>query len=166
VAANQSETLAGRQWAQRGFLGFFALVAAIGLLGVRGFSLGTLSDPGPAVFPLLVFSLLLVMSLGVIIWPARAKAVAAESDSSTAGAHGQWRVVVALMAAFGYAVILPWVGDLVAGFVVFCAVGLTLRARNWPVIVVAGAILCILVHLLFVIVLSVPLPQGFWPWSQ
>jgi hypothetical protein len=45
-------------------------------------------------------------------------------------------------------------------------VGLTMRPRLWPVIVVTGAILCVLVHLLFVNVLSVPLPQGSWPWSQ
>ena len=166
VAANQSETPDGRQWAQRGFLGFFAMVAAIALLGVHGFSLGKLSDPGPAVFPLLVFSLLLVMSLGVIIWPARAKAVAVESNSSISGAPGQWRVAVVVGAAFAYAVMLPWVGDLVAGIAVFCAVGLTMRPRLWPVIVVTGAILCVLVHLLFVNVLSVPLPQGSWPWSQ
>ena len=74
-----------------------------------------------------------------------------------------WRVVGMLGIGVGYIVVVPWLGYVpsLAGLIVattYCQGGAA--NRRGAVVAVSGAVFF---WLLFVVLLRIPQPQGFWP---
>ena len=135
-----------------------ALLVSLGYLGLAlQLPAGTRAQPGPGLFPLLV-GIALVMTaavhgLGVTLAPPPPAA------SVSTGAR---RRVLAVLGAFvGFGLLLPRVGYLAAALV-FVAAALRQLGASWRLALLVAALAATASHLVFVLVLDVPLPRGTW----
>lgn len=150
-----------RVWSLVGLAVALALACAYLVLAL-GYSVGSLRHPGPGLFPSLVGAVLVI---GVLV---RGGAVLVGRHQSgqrhrlTRGAY--LRVAAIVVAIAAYVVLIPYVTDLVAAagltFTVAYAMGLR---RIWVAAILAVAF-AVLSHVLFVMVLNVPLGEGSGLW--
>jgi hypothetical protein len=162
LALGESDVNAPR-WAVLIFAAILLVVSAVGLFESRKYSLGTLSHPGSAIYPIVTFAVLGLASLAglirsVIAWRGDAAlAAVAERPKMT-------RVAAVVLGAVLYAIFLQTLGDVVAGFLICCVGAWAGRPRRWWLAPISAAVLTLGVHELFVAVLQVPLPRGLWPY--
>lgn len=120
---------------------------------------GTLAEPGPGLYPLLVGTLLLLGSLGTGL------EVLVRRPHGEVGwpeAAARWRMLALLAASLGYVVLLPYLGHPLAGTLVTLVVLEVMGLRRWPLKVGLALAVGLGSHYLFTVVLGVPLPAGIW----
>ena len=118
------------------------------------YPLGTLSNPGPGLFPLTVGLAILMGSVGVafdaassspfevITWPDRA---------------GVLRVAALSMAMAAFITVLPTLGFLLPGALVVAVSMVATGERRWPLVTVIALTLTVLAYLAFALLLGVPI---------
>lgn len=134
------------------------LVSIFFLVDSRSYAFESSGQPGPGFFPTLAGCLMLFSSLGtgyyalstqfgdaVVKWPSGA---------------GLWRVIAVVGAALVFIVLLPYLGDLVTGFLAILLVVRGMGARSWLRALVAAALMVAVVHYVFSVLLGVSLPAG------
>lgn len=138
-------------------------VAIAACLGAAQHVVGTLSDPGPGLFPLGLGVVLGVLSLIILAGGMAAK----RADKGEAGSDACARpkkvsrealYVIGVLVAFG--VLLAPLGFILTTFLVFAALLRLVAKQSWPISVGGGAVLALGSYLLFAMALGVNLPRG------
>jgi hypothetical protein len=131
--------------------GLFAITQALGL------RFGTIAAPGPGFVPLCLAMALCLAGIGLIVQTLRATPVS--TVTSTAGAR-RFAVVGTLAALLVYALVLEWLGFLLATFALLVFFFRALQRQSWLVVVVGSLATSLLAHLVFRTWLRVNLPSG------
>jgi hypothetical protein len=134
-----------------------SVLSGLYLLETTRYSLGTLAQPGPGLFPLMVSGILLLGFVGMGI-----EALASASKAKVAWPTGAARRRVAAIASScaAYAFSLPYLGHLIAGSLLALAVLHVMALRSWTVKVILSAGIGVGSYVLFGMVLGVPFPRG------
>ena len=144
-------------------LGAAAVLLAFGLFALtqaRGLRFGTVAAPGPGFFPLCLAGALCLTSLALLVSAWRT-APGGTSDATASAVGGQRFVMVGTLAALlVYALVLEWLGFLLATFGLLVFFFKALQHQRW-LVAVGGAVATALVsHLVFKVWLGVNLPSG------
>lgn len=137
-------------------------IAIATCLGAARHVVGTLNDPGPGFFPMILGILLGIISFIILAGGVMAKRAAAGQGS--ADQRGRGRIsreaiyVVASLVVFGFALV-P-LGYLLTTLVVFTALLRLVARQTWPLAAGGAAALALGSYLIFVTLLGVTLPQG------
>ena len=147
------------------------LFVGIGIATVAGailLPMGTTRLPGPGALPLgLGVSLLVLGAVLALSGPAKKPAGAptavepAGSDTSAPDAFGHWRVALAAALILAFVAALPVIGFPLGGSILMIALyGLGAERPFGAYPIVAGVLTAIIAHVLFVVILGVPMPAG------
>ncbi len=142
------------------------VAGAVGILLSIGYTvqatqlpLGTRSEPGAAVFPLIVGVSFAIVSLLTILEAWRTEAVTGSIELPSG--KDRRRPVLLLALFFSYAVALPFLGQLLASTLFVATLLRLLSDLSWPRIVLYTVAISSLTYWLFVMLLRVPMPGGF-----
>lgn len=141
-----------------------ALFVALGAIVI--WDTTSYTDADSYVFPRTIAIVMIVLSVLLVAqwllgWSPSAK------DPGVAGARSVPRRLALFAAMIGAALLMPYLGFLVTGLIVFLAIMLTAMYDPWTpyrfiVYPIAGAVIVGGFYLLFAQVLQVPLPVGSW----
>ncbi len=155
---------------QSAAFGWFLLLLAANILyfaqGISGLALGN-HDPGPQALPMVLGVLLLlggVFELGKAWWHRRAQTPQTSSEpvSARLAISSSDRVVIfTVCALLAYLISMDWLGFSLSTILFGSSLLWRLGARWWISLTVSVAI-TLLVHLLFVTLFKVPLPESAW----
>jgi hypothetical protein len=131
--------------------GLFAIIQALGL------RFGTLAAPGPGFVPLCLAMALCLAGIGLIVETLRG--TQAVTVTATAGAR-HFAVAGTLVSLLVYALVLEWLGFLLATFALLVFFFRTLQRQSWLVVVAGSLATSLLSYLVFKTWLGVNLPGG------
>lgn len=135
------------------------LIVLFYLVEDRNYPIGSLSHPGPGLYPMLVGAMMLIATSMTVVEAVKGTNQQGISFDWPHGI-GRWRVIAVVLAALGYTLLLDRLGDLVVGFFAAALVTWVMGMKTiWKAVIVA-AVLVGLFHLIFAYFLGVPLPQG------
>lgn len=139
-----------------------AVSVLIGLLYLAEdlrYPLGTLPQPGPGFYPLIIGTLMVIAGVGIGLEGVFQRA---QGGIHWPGGRARWRVLAVVMANGIYIFLLPYLGHpaccTILNLVVLQVMGLT----GWPLKIGLALTLGLGSHYLFKILLNVPLPSGIW----
>ena len=148
--------------------GYF-MIGGAGLLGSAlylglsfQFPFGEMDQPGAAVFPIMVGTLLVVASLAVL-WEGWRMDRAEEVGVPAGADAGRLLILIGLL--FGYLLALPWLGQLLSSLLFACLFMRMLSPVSWARSIFYGAVMAGLLYFAFVVLLKVQMPRGvllFW----
>lgn len=144
----------------------YLMIGGAGLLGSAlylglsfQFPFGEMDQPGAAVFPIMVGTLLVVASLAVL-WEGWRMDRAEEVGVPAGADAGRLLILIGLL--FGYLLALPYLGQIV-GSLLFCTVLVrVLSPLGWARTVAYSLVISIGLYAVFVVLLQVPMPRGIW----
>lgn len=138
--------------------GVLALVLALGylVLALR-LPMGRLSQPGAAVFPVVVSALVALGGLATLL-EALTMDAALRIDLPVGADFKRLAVLVAALA--GYLVLLPVLGHVLTCTLFFVVLMRQLSSHGWLRVGLTSLALAIGLHLVFVRLLQVPMPTG------
>jgi len=152
-----------------GVSGFVCLTISVILLTQTfGLPPAAIVPIGPAFYPRVVLSILMLLSVILIALDIRAmRTTAAPAAVPAAGPAPNYRLVLATFIEFGfYILILPPLGFRIATFLFVLSLQVTLEwprsAKHWALAVAIAAATSIVCYLIFQDYLSVLLPRGTW----
>jgi putative tricarboxylic transport membrane protein len=134
-----------------------SVLSALYLLEGTRYSMGTLAEPGPGLFPLMVSGILLLGFVGTGI---EALASASKAKAGWPAGPARWRVAAIALSCAAYGLALPYLGHWIAGSLLALAVLHVMALRSWPVKVVLSLGIGVGSYVLFGVVLGVPFPAG------
>jgi hypothetical protein len=134
-------------------------LAGVYLVEALRYARGTMAEPGPGLYPLVVFTILFLGAVGTAVeatlQPDRGLVAWPQSAART-------RLLVILGAVIGYVVTVNLLGHAVAGTLAALAIlhtmGMQSRVRKAALALLAG----FGSYALFDLLLKVPLPGGIW----
>ena len=143
--------------------GLFLLLAGIGyLLYSSTYSLDTLNNPGPGVFPLFVGGVLILLIVCQMVKAVKAsKKQAFSRDARSREKPVETKPLLLILIFAGYLLLMKWIGFFTANSFFVILSSRLIGARDWgrPVLLAAGVgLFC---YLLFVVWLKLSLPRGF-----
>lgn len=139
--------------------GVTGLAVAIGYVAMSArLPSGTLAEPGGGAFPLAVGSAFAVVSFLTVVEAARGDTVSGSVALPRGVDHRRLLLLVA--SVLGYAVLLPFLGQLLASFCFVAASLRILSQLSMPRAAIYGAIVAGLCYGLFIVLLRVPMPTG------
>lgn len=147
------------QRVRRGIAIIGGVLSVVYLAMAMKYPMGSLSRPGPRVYPLFVGILLLVSSLGIGLG---AKSKPASDQSEWPKGEGQWRMLAVLAASLIYVVALPYLGHLITSAGVMMVVLHVMGMRSWLLKIGLALVIGIGSLYLFSVILGVPLPRGIF----
>lgn len=133
------------------------VLSGLYLLEATRYSFGTLAQPGPGVFPLMVSGILLLGFAGMGI---EALASASKAKVGWPAGTARRRVAAIALSCVAYAFLLPYAGHLIAGSLLALAVLHVMALRSWTVKLILSAGIGVGSYVLFGVVLGVPFPRG------
>jgi putative tricarboxylic transport membrane protein len=148
---------------QRGGGIFAGVVLVIGLVycGLAlGFPRGTLAQPGPGIYTLLVGALLVIAAAGTLAQAVLKLRTSADVPIEWATSDGRVRIAGILVAAFGYLLVVGPVGHLMAAFLACAVVMRTQGEVRWIRVGLWSVGLAVASYYGFVVLLGVHLPSG------
>ncbi|GLZ34723.1 hypothetical protein Lesp02_69100 [Lentzea sp. NBRC 105346] len=131
------------------------LPALLGLLAAWGaiaLGLGSVTDPGPGLWPFVTAVLLLGTGIAIAVRP---------PDDTEPFCRGTAGVLLAVAGLGGYAAVIEHVGFEIPTVVLLAVWLRFLGAESWVVTVVVALLATTAAHLLFIAGLGVPLPHLF-----
>lgn len=146
------------------------LFSAVFLVYTARYPLDDWENPGPAVFPLLLGGVLLILSAWQLIRALLAPALLAEAEKTKKGAaallsffrenRGEAKVVRLAVMLVLYILLMPWIGFFVCSFLLALFTSRLTEAKDWgkPLLMSAG--LTLFCYLLFAVWLKLSLPRG------
>lgn len=138
-------------------LAFLAFSALYLVQAVR-LPLGSLEQPGPGLFPILVGAFLVVSGVAFLLQCLRQIPGTFTLPPGEAGRRVTG--IAAILAAF--CLFLPWFGYSVTAFGLLLAILRLFGLTRWTVAAGVASVATAVSYYLFVAVLGVPLPAGFW----
>lgn len=144
----------------------FEVAAAALLAGLAGYVLleanqlriGNFRVPQTGFFPRVLGVFLILLTVGELV---RALRQAATTDGpGKIDSDGWFRIGAALAIMLGFALVLEWLGFLLATFALMVLLLRAIEAPSWPKVVIIASITSVLSYGLFSWLLGVPLPAG------
>lgn len=157
----RSSTLTGAAGRGRLVVGLLGLLLSLGY-GWQAWTtlpLGKPSQPGAAVFPLIVAVLMAVASLSIAVEEIRSAESGDEPLHLPSGSDLR-RLLGVIASLFGYVALASLVGHLIASSLLSLALVHLLKPGSWPRTLVVGLAISLSAYALFVMLLAVPLPKG------
>lgn len=139
-------------------IGGFGLLFATAYLGMSlQLPLGRMDQPGAGVFPIIVGTLMVLISL-VTVWEGW-QLEKAETIEWPAGADRK-RLLCLVGLMVGYVVALPWLGQIISA-TLFCLLLMRVLSNlGWLRIGMYSLIMSAALYWVFVVLLNVPMPRG------
>jgi putative tricarboxylic transport membrane protein len=129
------------------------------LLEALSYSRGTMAQPGPGLYPLLLGILILLGSLGTGL-EIMFRRFEKEKDAIwPRGANGR-RLLTVLAASLAYAFLLPYLGHPVIATLITFVVLQVMGVRSWPLKITLALLIGLGSYYLFAKLLTIPLPMG------
>ena len=119
---------------------------------------GAAERPGAGFYPVIVAVFAIVVALVATTSAFRGAPGTAAVELDT---DSRRRVVISVVALVAFCLVLPWVGYPAAAFA-FVAVVLRYLGARWTTALLTGALSSAGSHVLFAVLLDVPLPRGPW----
>jgi putative tricarboxylic transport membrane protein len=126
-------------------------VSGVGVAASLRLDTGSLADPGPGLWPLIVTCLSAVGALGLVL-PSR------KPDGSEPFTRSSWTVAAAVAGMIGYAFLFPHTGFTLPAFLLLLFWIRVLGGERWAVAATVSAAAATGFFCLFALVLDVPLP--------
>jgi len=128
----------------------------------HGMSLGTLQTPGPGLFPFLLGSLLLIISLSIFINSLNVtKKISVGTDETGIWSGIEYKNVLIIgVSLVAYALLLVKLGFLITAFLFLFVLFSVFDSRRWILTLVVSLITISITYTLFVLILQVELPPG------
>ncbi|MCL4760729.1 MAG: tripartite tricarboxylate transporter TctB family protein [Burkholderiales bacterium] len=128
------------------------------------YGIGSVTAPGPGLFPLLLAGALCVVSFALLIHQGRRSGAQARADDPQPADDRRGRKTFWLVAAllFAYTLLLEPLGFWVSSFVCLSALFNVGNAWRWPTASLAAAATVAVAYVVFIVLLNVPLPRGHW----
>jgi len=139
-----------------GFLGL-VLSACFAVGALASIPMGWMAQPGPGVFPLVCAIFMALASLGVI-WE-QLRSTGADVPINFPHGADLRRLLWAGAGITAYVVLTPYLGHLIASFLMSVVLIKLLRPASWRSTLLAAAATSVLIWLFFAIGLAVPLPE-------
>jgi len=136
-----------------------AVLLAFGLFAItqaRGLRFGTVAAPGPGFFPLSLAVALSLVGIGLIVHAWRTDPAPAEAPTDLRRAA----VVGTFVSLLIYALVLEWLGFLLATFALLVFFFRVLQRQSWVVVFAGSLATSLLSYLVFKTWLGVNLPGG------
>jgi len=135
-------------------------LAAWTLVDSARYGIGSLTAPGPGLFPFLLAGILCVVCLALLLQQVMRPGLAARSDAPPPldNRRKPFWLVAALL--FGYALLLEPLGFVLSSFVCMSVLFKAGNTWRWPAAVAAAAATVAIAYVVFVVLLNVPLPRG------
>ena len=147
--------MAGRERVAACVLLSFGLIA---LEEARKLRFGSIAQPGPGFFPVVLAAAFCVVCVVLVVGAFRA-----HDGGPAPGERLGWSQIAATMAAlFVYAFVLERVGFVAATFVLLLFLFKALQGQRWSVAVGGSLLSALLTYLVFKVWLNVQLPAGPW----
>jgi putative tricarboxylic transport membrane protein len=127
-------------------------VSGVGIAASLGLDTGSLADPGPGLWPLIVSCLSAVGALGLVL-PSRTP------EDSEPFTRSSRQVAAAVAGMVGYALLFPHTGFTLPAFLLLLAWIRVLGGERWAVAVTVAAAASAGFFCLFALMLDVPLPR-------
>ena len=142
-------------------VGVLGLAIAVGyLLVALTMPRGTESTPGPGLFPVGVGIAAIVISLLVVIEAVTSNQVSGRVDLPTGA---QRRLVIAFFVLTAvFVVLLPFLGQYVTASLYMIVMLRILSPMSWWRVIVYGVVIACGLSWIFIELLKIPLPGGFW----
>jgi len=121
--------------------------------------MGKMSQPGAAVFPLIVAILMLVSSL-VILFEDMRSLDSGEGPLGLPSGASLHRMLGVIASLVGYVVVAYLVGHLIASFLLSLALVHLIKPGSWVRTVVIGLAISLSAYAMFISILGVPMPKG------
>jgi len=118
-----------------------------------------MSQPGAAVFPLIIAILMLVSSL-VILFEDMRSLDSGEGPLGLPSGVGLHRLLGVVASLVGYVVVAYLVGHLIASFLLSLALVHLIKPGSWVRTVVIGLAISLSAYAMFISILGVPMPKG------
>lgn len=120
---------------------------------------GTMAQPGPGLYPLLLGTLILLSSLGTGLELLFRRFEKEEAAIWPRGANGR-RLLAVLAASLAYALLLPYLGHPFIATLITLVVLQVMGVRSWPLKITLALLIGLGSYYLFGKLLAVPLPVG------
>jgi putative tricarboxylic transport membrane protein len=143
-------------------LGAAAVLLAFGLFALsqaRGLRFGSIVSPGPGFFPLCLAAALTLVSVALVVRAVRMPPTAV-GPASGAHAAGRLKAIGTLGSLVVYALVLEWLGFLLATFVLLLFFFKALQRQRWLAAVGGSLATSLVTYLVFKVWLGVNLPAG------
>jgi putative tricarboxylic transport membrane protein len=139
-------------------IGSIGLVFSAGYLGLSfQYPLGQLDQPGPGVFPGIVAVIMILASL-TTVWAGWKMDRAVHVDFPDG--KDRKRLVCMIGLLLGYILLLPWLGQIIVSMLFGVLFLRLLSDLGWLRILVYSFLISIAIYVVFVVLLSVPMPRG------
>lgn len=143
---------------------------AVGLLGIllsAGYALeayntlplGSIREPGAALFPLMVAALMAGAGLAIVVEQTKLRTAERAPLDLPRGADLR-RLLSIAVTIFGYVWMVSYLGFLPASVAMSLILVRLLKSRSWLETIVTGLAIAFSTYVLFVMILNVPLPKG------
>ena len=119
---------------------------------------GAAARPGAGFYPVIVAVFAIVVALAATASAYRSAPVTATVELDAASRR---RVVISVLALIAFCLGLPWIGYPAAAFA-FVTVVLRYLGARWTTALLIAALSAAGSHVLFAVLLDVPLPRGPW----
>lgn len=126
-------------------------------IGSTSMRLGSLSNPGPGLFPFIIGSAIVLVSISQVIVHAFKKPEAGHFWQNRQGVKG---VIIVLVLLSFYALALMHLGFSLCTFLFFVAILKTLGRKSWTYALLTGLIISLFSYMVFVVWLKINLPKG------
>ncbi len=145
------------------FLGalIFLAISLICLLGGYNLAAGTLSAPGPGLFPRALSSLLAILSIVLLLKSWRIQS--AEEESSSTEKSRWMKVILALSGLIAYICLLDFLGYLICSFLILILLLRAVEGCTWKSTLTITLSCAVISYVVFARYLGIPLPRGIVP---
>jgi putative tricarboxylic transport membrane protein len=135
-------------------------IAIAACWGASRHVVGTLSSPGPGLFPLILGAVLGVLSLTIMVQDRKARMAAASSVIQEKLLTFSKEILYVLLALVAFGILFVPMGFVVTTFLVFAYLSRFVIKQKWYAAVGTAAVLAVGAYVIFDIFLGVPLPKG------
>lgn len=147
---------------QRILLGIAAISVVLSILytfAAFKLKVGTLSQPGPGMYPLFVG---LLMFLAGLLGALEVRSKEAQAQVDWPKGAALWRMAAVMGGCITYVIIMPQLGHLIAAGLVSLVALRAMAEFRWSTSIAIAAGIALSSYLLFSIVLKVPFPREIW----
>lgn len=143
------------------------VIGLVYLITALKYNPGSLSNPGPGLFPRILGSTFLLCSLILLFASWRNRDDIANSLSklfTAAEKRNMPKLVASIISVAAYILLVDYAGFLITSSVFVAVFGYLMGGRNWLRNIILGIGTGLSFYWLFWVVMRVPLPLGKWGW--
>lgn len=139
------------------------LGAGIGVcIGAFKLSLGSMTNPGPGMFPFAAGAILIMLSSILLFQSITSEDVATREEAFFVGAGGSRNAGLVLVALLAYALSMEYLGFIISTTLFLAFLLWTVEPQRWYVVVFGSLFMASFAYAVFKVALDTPLPAGLF----